>query len=65
MFVLVLIAHGRKGDIIVSSDGKRSMTVSQLVNKLDGLEEMRGRPKVLIIVSCRGGNENSGFEVLC
>ena len=65
MFVLLLIAHGWHGDKIISSDGKESVTVSQLVNKLDALEDMRGRPKVLIIESCRGGSRNYGFEVLC
>jgi len=61
----VLIAHGRAGDIIISSDGKPSVTVSELVNRLDALEDMKGRPKVLIIESCRGGSRNTGFEVLC
>ena len=64
MFVLVIIAHGCKGDIIMSSDDKESVAVSELVNRLDALEDLKGRPKVLIVESCRGGNENTGFEVL-
>jgi hypothetical protein len=63
MFVLVVIAHGDKGDIILSSDEKESVTVSELVNRLDALEDLRGRPKVLIVESCRGENENTGFKV--
>ncbi len=63
IFVLVVIAHGSKGDIIWSADGKRSVTVSEIVQKMDAMEDLRGRPKVLIVESCRGGDENNGFEV--
>jgi hypothetical protein len=47
----------------MSSDGKRSVTVSEIIQKMDAMEDMRGRPKVLIVESCRGGNYNHGFEV--
>ncbi len=63
MFVLVVIAHGDKGDVILSADGKRSVTVSEIIQKMDAMEDMRGRPKVLIVESCRGGDDNNGFEV--
>jgi hypothetical protein len=63
IFVLVIIAHGSQGDVIMSSDGKRSVTVSEIIQKMDAMEDMRGRPKVLIVESCRGGNYNHGFEV--
>jgi hypothetical protein len=63
MFVLVIIAHGQQGDIIESADKKKSVTVSEIIQKMDAMEDMRGRPKVLIVESCRGGNYNHGFEV--
>jgi hypothetical protein len=63
MFVLVIIAHGQQGDIIESADKKKSVTVSEIIQKMDAMEDLRGRPKVLIVESCRGVNDNSGFEV--
>ena len=63
IFVLVVIAHGSQGDTITSADGKESTTVSEIIQKMDAMEDMRGRPKVLIVESCRGGNYNHGFEV--
>jgi hypothetical protein len=63
MFVLVVIAHGIEGDIILSSDKQRSMTLSDLIHKMDSMEDLKRRPKVLIMESCRGGNQNNGFEV--
>jgi hypothetical protein len=64
MFVLVVIAHGIEVDIILSSDKQRSMTVSDLIHKMDAMKDLKGRPKVLIMESCRGGNQNNGFEVV-
>jgi hypothetical protein len=63
MFVLVIIAHGQQGDIIESADKKKSVTVSEIIQKMDAMEDLRGRPKVLIVESCRGVNDNNGFEV--
>jgi hypothetical protein len=63
MFVLVIIAHGQQGDIIESADKKKSVTVSEIIQKMDAMEDMRGRPKILIVESCRGVNDNNGFEV--
>ena len=63
MFVLVLIAHGQEGDVIISADKTASVPVSDLVNRLDALEDMKGRPKILIIDSCRGEARNAGFRV--
>jgi hypothetical protein len=63
IFVLVVIAHGSQGDTITSADGKESTSVSEIIQKMDALEDLRGRPKVLIVESCRGGNYNNGFEV--
>jgi hypothetical protein len=63
MFVLVIIAHGQQGDIIESADKKKSVTVSEIIQKMDAMEDLRGRPKVLIVESCRGVYDNNGFEV--
>jgi hypothetical protein len=63
IFVLVVIAHGQQGDIIESADGNRSVTVSEIIQKMDAMEDLRGRPKILIVEACRGGNYNKGFEV--
>ena len=63
MFVLVLVAHGQEGDVLISADEKASVKVSDLVNGLDALEDMKGRPKILIIDSCRGEARNAGFRV--
>jgi hypothetical protein len=63
MFVLVIIAHGQQGDIIESADKKKSVTVSEIIQKMDAMEDLRRRPKVLIVESCRGVNDNNGFEV--
>jgi hypothetical protein len=65
IFVMVVIAHGSQGDIIMSADGKRSVTVSEIILKLDAMEDLRGKPKALIMESCRGGSYNNGFEVQC
>jgi hypothetical protein len=63
IFVLVVIAHGDQGDVFLSADLKRLVTVSEIIQKMDAMEDMKGRPKVLIAESCRGGNYNNGFEV--
>ncbi len=63
MFVLVIIAHGQQGDIIESADKKKSVTVSEIIQKMDAMEDMRGRPKVLIVESIEGENYNNECEV--
>ncbi len=62
-FVLVVIAHGSQGDMIMSADRKKSVTVSEIIQKMDAMEDLRGRPKVLIVEACRGRSYNNGFEV--
>jgi hypothetical protein len=59
----VVIAHGSQGDIFMSSDGRRSVTVAEIIEKMDAMKDLRGRPKVLILESCRGGHQNNGLEV--
>jgi hypothetical protein len=63
MFVLVIIAHGQQGDIIESADKKKSVTVSEIIQKMDAMEDMRGRPKVLIVESIEGENYSNECEV--
>jgi hypothetical protein len=59
----VVIAHGSQGDILMSADGRRSVTVAEIIEKMDAMKDLRGRPKVLILESCRGGHQNNGLEV--
>ena len=47
----------------MSSDGRRSVTVAEIIEKMDAMKDLRGRPKVLILESCRGGQRNNGLEV--
>jgi hypothetical protein len=63
MFVLVIIAHGQQGDIIESADKKKSVNVSEIIQKMDAMEDMRGRPKVLIVESIEGENYSNECEV--
>jgi hypothetical protein len=63
MFFLVVIAHGDEGDILLSADRKKSVTVSEIIQKMDSMEDLRGRPKVLIVESCRGKSFNKGLKV--
>lgn len=57
MFILIIMAHGGANDVIQGSDGK-TLSTTFIINDLLSpakFPKMSGKPKVVIIVACRGG----------
>ena len=56
MFVLVLMSHGRQGNIIVDSNGQsiRLADIQALLSP-QNFPAMKGKPKWMIVQACSGG----------
>ncbi len=55
MFVLVVIAHGNDRDDLLDRDEEPAWNTDSLASELSAVRSLRGRPKVLIVQACRGG----------
>ena len=63
MFILVLMSHGTRGNVIMDSRGKPVALVEiQDMLSPDKFPAMKGKPKVIIVQACSGGE--STFFVL-
>ena len=57
MFALVLMSHGKGGDVILDSQCQ-AVSLAQIKKLLSPshFPAMKGKPKLLIIQACSGGN---------
>lgn len=60
-FVMVIMSHGLSG-VVVCSDGNM-ITVHELRDMISKCETLRGKPKLIFIVACRGKLEDEGISI--
>lgn len=60
-FVMVIMSHGQS-DVVVCSDGN-VITVHELRDMISKCETLRGKPKLIFIVACRGILEDEGISI--
>ena len=56
MFVIVLMSHGERGDIITDSEGQpvELVDIQDLLSPKN-FPAMKGKPKLMIVQACSGG----------
>ena len=64
MFVLVIMSHGQRGDIILDVD-KNPVDLVKVYNLLSPAKfpAMAGKPKMVIIQACSGGKKLVGYHI--
>lgn len=60
-FVMVVMSHGQSGGV-VCSDGEE-ITVHELRDMISECETLRGKPKLIFVVACRGKLEEEGISI--
>ncbi len=55
MFLLTVIAHGNDADDLMDASEAPAWNTHEMAQELSSVETLRGKPKVLIIQACRGG----------
>lgn len=65
MFVLVLMSHGGQRDVILGSDGKPVdlIDLNHLISAKN-FPAMKGKPKLVIVQACSGGESTLEVEKL-
>ena len=59
---LTIIAHGDEKGQLKTADRRVGWITEELVWQLDEVNNLRGKPKILIINACRGGNIRSLYQ---
>uniref|UniRef100_A0A1X7T6G9 Caspase family p20 domain-containing protein n=1 Tax=Amphimedon queenslandica TaxID=400682 RepID=A0A1X7T6G9_AMPQE len=65
-FIMFILAHGGTENMsayFLTSDNKR-YKVSSIKKKIESIDDLNGKPKLLFIQSCRGDLLDTGLEVL-
>ena len=64
MFVLVIMSHGQRGDIILDVD-KNPVDLVKVYNLLSPAKfpAMAGKPKMVIVQACSGGKKLVGYHI--
>ena len=56
-FVLTIICHGDDKGHLMDKDKRKACDTEIFVGELSDVETLTGKPKIIVIQSCRGGNE--------
>ena len=53
-FALTVICHGNNRGHLLDRDKKKAWDIELFIGELSCVEELAGKPKILIVQSCRG-----------
>ena len=55
-FLLAVICHGNDKGHLLDKNKKKGWMIEDLVGHISHVESLIGKPKILVLQSCRGGN---------
>ena len=60
-FLLTVMCHGNDKGHLLDKDKKRAWILEDFIKELSLVETLMGKPKILVLQACRGGNKISTY----